>query len=105
MSLRGWEEEGWGWGCLGSHQSLSTVYCLCRHRGLGIEGRRLVWSEFVRGLSYFASALISSSTCKWNLILQFRSALLLMASLRNWAGELYALLNGNEMKGCIQMTA
>lgn len=96
VSLGGWEGEGWGWGRLGSHQSLSTV-CVDIEAGVfkGEDWFGVGWG----GLSYFDSAVVSSTTlqraCKWNLSLQFRSVLLLMPSLRNWAEELCAVLNGN----------
>lgn len=51
MSLGGWEGEGWGWGRLGSHQSLSTV-CVDTE-AWAFRGED--WSG--EGLSFFDSAV------------------------------------------------
>lgn len=93
VSLGGWEGEGWG-----RHKSLSPV---C------VDTETWVFS-LGEGLSYFDSAVVSSTT-PWELVSGTYSlhlmVLLLMTSLRNWVGKQCALMNGNEMKGSIKMTA
>lgn len=61
VSLGGREGEGWGWGRLGSHQSLSPV-CV------DIEAWVFKGEDwFGEGLSYFYSAVVSSTTL-WELV-------------------------------------
>lgn len=54
MSPEGWEGEGWG--CLGSHKSLSPV-CIGVETWV-FEGK----DQLGEGLSYFDSAVILSTT-------------------------------------------
>lgn len=93
------ESRSRGWGCQGRQSQrqsqLSFVFFVFFYYN---EVQVFKDKRLVRG------KVVSLWLCSCFMHSTSRSALLLMTSFRNWAGELCALLNGNETNECIQMT-